>query len=69
LDGVFAMQGYYAAGGFVFSHRDMRFRAEIPVRPATSLANYKGIIRWPPFHSIRFSITTARASPRCARPS
>lgn len=29
LDGVFAMQAYYAAGGFVFSHRDMRFRAEI----------------------------------------
>lgn len=29
LDGVFAMQDYYAAGGFVFSHRNMRFRAEI----------------------------------------
>lgn len=30
LDGVFAMQNYYAKGGFVFSHRDIRFRAEIP---------------------------------------
>jgi len=30
LDGVFEMQHYYAKGGFVFSHRDMRFRAEIP---------------------------------------
>ncbi len=30
LDGVFAMQEYYAAGGFVFSHRTMRFRVEIP---------------------------------------
>lgn len=30
LDGVFAMQDYYAEGGFVFSHRDIRFRAEIP---------------------------------------
>jgi hypothetical protein len=30
LDGVFAMQDYYAAGGFVFSHRDLRFHAEIP---------------------------------------
>ena len=30
LDGVFDMQDYYAKGGFVFSHRDMRFRAEIP---------------------------------------
>ena len=36
LDGVFAMQDYYAAGGFVFSHRNMRFRAEIPVRAAAS---------------------------------
>jgi len=25
LDGVFDMQPYYAKGGFVFSHRDMRF--------------------------------------------
>jgi ribosomal protein S18 acetylase RimI-like enzyme len=25
------MQRYYAKGGFVFSHRDMRFRADIPV--------------------------------------
>lgn len=30
LDGVFDMQPYYAKGGFVFSHRNMRFRAEIP---------------------------------------
>jgi GNAT superfamily N-acetyltransferase len=30
MDGVFAMQAYYAKGGFVFSHRDIRFRAEIP---------------------------------------
>ena len=44
LDGVFAMQGFYAAGGFVFSHRNMRFRAEIPVRPATSLVNDEDII-------------------------
>ena len=34
LDGVFAMQAFYAAGGFVFSHRNLRFRAEIPPRPA-----------------------------------
>jgi GNAT superfamily N-acetyltransferase len=34
MDGVFAMQAYYAKGGFVFSHRDLRFRAEIPSRPA-----------------------------------
>lgn len=30
MDGVFAMQDYYARGGFVFSHRDIRFRAEVP---------------------------------------
>jgi GNAT superfamily N-acetyltransferase len=30
LDGVFEMQDYYAKGGFVFSHRNLRFRAEIP---------------------------------------
>lgn len=28
MDGVYAMQDYYAAGGFVFSHRDIRFRSE-----------------------------------------
>lgn len=35
MDGVFAMQDYYAKGGFVFSHRDIRFRAEIPDQPPT----------------------------------
>ena len=30
MDGVYAMQDYYAEGGFVFSHRDIRFRAEVP---------------------------------------
>jgi GNAT superfamily N-acetyltransferase len=33
LDGVFEMQHYYARGGFVFSHRDLRFRSEIADRP------------------------------------
>lgn len=28
MDGVFDMQDYYAKGGFVFSHRNLRFRAE-----------------------------------------
>ena len=36
MDGVFDMQHYYANGGFVFSHRDLRFRAEIAERPAES---------------------------------
>lgn len=30
MDGVFAMQPYYAAGGFVFSHRNLRFRHTVP---------------------------------------
>ena len=32
LDGVFEMQDYYAKGGFVFSHRNIRYRAEVPKR-------------------------------------
>lgn len=35
LDGVFAMQDCYAKGGFVFSHRDIRHRAEIPPLPVS----------------------------------
>jgi hypothetical protein len=38
------MQGYYAEGGFVFSHRDMRFRAEIAEPRATSGVDDKHII-------------------------
>jgi len=34
MDGVFDMQDYYARGGFVFSHRNLRFRAEIGESPA-----------------------------------
>ncbi len=30
MDGVFEMQPYYAKGGFIFSHRDIRYRADIP---------------------------------------
>jgi len=47
MDGVFDMQGYYAKGGFVFSHRDMRFRAEIKDRPAISEDDKKNIIPLP----------------------
>jgi GNAT superfamily N-acetyltransferase len=36
LDGVFEMQDYYARGGFVFSHRDIRFRADVPEHPSTA---------------------------------
>jgi len=40
LDGVFAMQAYYAAGGFVFSHRSMRFRADDRPAPAVAPAGH-----------------------------
>jgi GNAT superfamily N-acetyltransferase len=44
LDGVFAMQDYYAAGGFTFSHRDMRFRADIPEHPSSARGDDEDII-------------------------
>lgn len=31
LDGVFTMQDYYGKGGFVLSHRNMRFRMDVPL--------------------------------------
>jgi GNAT superfamily N-acetyltransferase len=55
MDGVFAMQDYYAKGGFVFSHRDLRFRAEIAERappPGTS----ESVV---PLSSIRFENVSA----------
>lgn len=36
MDGVFDMQSYYAKGGFQFSHRNMRFRADITQHPERS---------------------------------
>jgi len=44
LDGVFAMQDYYAKGGFVFAHRDIRFRAEIPNPPVTPVVGNEAIV-------------------------
>ena len=44
MDGVFDMQSYYAKGGFVFAHRDMRFRAEINVPPAATPEDNSNII-------------------------
>lgn len=44
MDGVFAMQDYYAKGGFVFSHRNMRFRAEITERTAPSQVGDQDIL-------------------------
>jgi GNAT superfamily N-acetyltransferase len=44
MDGVFAMQDFYAKGGFVFSHREMRFRGEVPARSAISPADDEDIV-------------------------
>jgi GNAT superfamily N-acetyltransferase len=44
LDGVFAMQDYYARGGFVFSHRDMRFRIDIPAHASTARVENEHIV-------------------------
>ncbi|MEC9343016.1 MAG: GNAT family N-acetyltransferase, partial [Pseudomonadota bacterium] len=33
MDGVFAMQDYYAKGGFAFSHRNLRFRVDVLQEP------------------------------------
>lgn len=44
LDGVFAMQDFYAKGGFVFSHRNIRFRANVPKHPVTSLPDGEDVV-------------------------
>jgi GNAT superfamily N-acetyltransferase len=44
MDGVFEMQDYYARGGFVFSHRNIRFRADIPADPPEPLAGDGDIV-------------------------
>jgi len=44
MDGVFAMQDYYAKGGFVFSHRNLRFRANATERPATLQVDNQDIL-------------------------
>lgn len=44
MDGVFAMQGYYAKGGFEFSHRNLRFGLAIVQPPATSQRDESNVI-------------------------
>jgi len=44
LDGDLAMQDYYAKGGFVFSHHNLRFRAEIPERPVIPTVGNEDIV-------------------------
>ncbi len=69
LDGVFAMQSFYAKGGFVFSIATSVF---VPtsrcVRQPRRLTP-KESSHSPPFRWSKFLITTALASPSCERPS
>jgi GNAT superfamily N-acetyltransferase len=51
MDGVFEMQAYYARGGFVFSHRDIRYRALISGHPDLPGSNDDQII---PISSVPF---------------
>ncbi len=44
LDGVFEMQSYYAKGGFVFSHRNIRFVTEIVDPPAAMQADDEAVV-------------------------
>jgi len=44
LDGASAMQDYYAKGGFVFSHRNLRFRTELPERLVTPNVGNQDIV-------------------------
>lgn len=44
MDGVFAMQAYYAKGGFAFSHRNLRYCAHIPIGAKKSQAADKDIV-------------------------
>ena len=36
MDGVFAMQDYYAKGGFRFSHRNLRYEVDVPAEAANA---------------------------------
>jgi len=44
MDGVFTMQDYYAKGGFVLAHRDIRFQADIPPSPPAARVDEARIV-------------------------
>jgi GNAT superfamily N-acetyltransferase len=54
MDGVYAMQPYYTKGGFVFSHRDVRFRMDVPDCPPEPTGDTETIVALStlPFDSI-----------------
>ncbi|MBZ9784650.1 GNAT family N-acetyltransferase [Pseudomonas sp. REP124] len=68
MDGVFAMQDYYAKGGFVFSHRNMRFRAENLERPIIASVDDQEIVTLAsvPFDQVVAYDRTCFPAPRAA---
>ena len=44
MDGAFEMEPYYARGGFVRSHRDIRFSSEIPSGPIAPESDGEGLV-------------------------
>lgn len=68
MDGVFAMQDYYAKGGFVFFHRDLRFRTDIPRQPAAAPVDDETIV---PLAALPFAdvLTYDRSCFPAARPA
>ena len=44
MDGAFEMEPYYARGGFVRSHRDIRYSSEIPSGPIAPASNGEGLV-------------------------
>ncbi len=56
MDGVFTMQDYYAKGGFVFSHRNLRFRTDIAIETARTVATDEHIV---PLADLPFELLAA----------
>jgi len=53
MDGVFDMQPYYAKGGFTFSHRNMRFRMEVPAGTTAQATSNIVALTDIPFEQVR----------------
>lgn len=66
MDGVFDMQAYYAKGGFEFSHRNMRFRLDVPSEFAASGGGYVVELDRVPFGALADYDRTCFPAPRAA---
>lgn len=59
MDGVFTMQDYYAKGGFVFAHRDLRFQFTIPTDWPTTEAAMRADSALAPLSEVPFAEVAA----------